>query len=181
MGVTSNPDRGAGRVGSSNRWPDAADPSVSTVGLPSNASQQALKKRPRRRAPPRVWASWAVGRDAKGGAGAAIRTTTKIGQLSINRPVAAIGAGGVKSSVIWRPPSRWPFAVGTGNPRGAANVTRPAPTRACQRGEGRGPPDSAHPSQRTRRSRERRGFCLGARGSTRCAPACHRRFSDVAA
>ena len=45
---------------------------VSTVSLPSNPgpanSQQALQKRPRRRAPARVWASWAAGRDAKGDA-----------------------------------------------------------------------------------------------------------------
>ena len=54
----------------------------------------------------------------------------KISKLSINRLVAAIRASGIKIPVIWRPPSRWPFAAGTGNPRGAANVTPPPPTAA---------------------------------------------------
>jgi len=102
------------------------------VSRPPPAHQ---KMRPRRRAPARVWASWAASRAAREMRGWPFGGRPKIDQLSINRPVAVIGAGTVKSAVIWRPPSRWPFAAGTvirGEPRTSPAL---APAGVWQHGE----------------------------------------------
>ena len=129
-------------------------PSVSTVSLPSNPgpanSQQALKKRPRRRAPARVWASWAAGRDAKGDARAANRTTTK-DRPAVNQP-AGCSDRRRGSKILRHLATPVQVAVRGGDAQSAGSRERhPAPPPhvpgSAESGR-RAPPDSAPLSQR---------------------------------